>query len=171
MSYIIKKLDSNNARDLSRIVTLAWNQTYKNIVDKEFLDYLKETEDYRIKYYVNEIDDESKQTYLLEVDGKYVGFIKIKKSSFEEYSDIGEIESLYLINGYKGYGYGRILFDYGINELKKLNYNNMIVGCLVGNKSNYFYIYMGGKQIGDRKLHFGDKDYIENIYLFDLSVK
>lgn len=171
MSYIIKKLDNSNAKELSRMVTLAWNQTYKNIVDKEFLNYLKETQEYRIKFYIEELNDENKHTFLLEVDGKYVGFLKIKKSTYSEYLDIGEIESLYLINGYKGYGYGRILFEYGINELKKLGYTNMIVGCLVGNKSNYFYIYMGGKLIGDRKLNFGDKDYTENIYLFDFDVK
>lgn len=161
MSYIIKKLDKDNAKYLTSLITICWNQTYKGLVDDSFLKHLKDTEKEREQHILEGTLD---NTFLLDVDGKYVGYLKIQKS--ENYDDAGEIKCLYLINGYKGYGYGKLLFSFAKDELKK-EYQKMIVGCLDGNKSNYFYINMGGKLIGSRKTTFGDIDYKENIYLFD----
>lgn len=39
---------------------------------------------------------------------------------------------------YKGQGYGKKLFETGIQELKNMGYDKMIVGCLANNPSNEF---------------------------------
>ena len=77
----------------------------------------------------------------------------------------GEIYSLYIINGYKGYGYGKKLMKVGINELREIGCNKMLIGCLQGNPSNEFYKHIGGKFIKTR--FFQKLDLIENVYFFE----
>ena len=52
-----------------------------------------------------------------------------------------------------------------IEELKKMGYNKMIIGCLEGNPSNEFYKHIGGKFI--KKRVFEKLNLPENVYYFD----
>ena len=42
------------------------------------------------------------------------------------------------------------LIDAGIEELKYMGYDKMVIGCLVGNPSNKFYEHIGGIHIKQR---------------------
>ena len=82
-----------------------------------------------------------------------------------QYNDCGELDALYLINDYKGQGYGRRLFAMAIKELKNMGFTKMIVGCLAANPTNEFYKHMGGKLIKQRV--FEKLKLPENVYLFE----
>ena len=82
-----------------------------------------------------------------------------------EYNNCGEIHAIYIINGYKGYGYGKEMITAGINELKNMNCDKMLIGCLVGNPTNDFYKHIGGKFIKQRI--FEKLQLPENVYYFD----
>ena len=76
-----------------------------------------------------------------------------------------EIFALYIINKYKGKGYGRKLVEAVKKELKSMGYNKMIIACLKGNPSNEFYKHIGGIHIKDglyKRLQLP-----ENVYYFD----
>ena len=60
---------------------------------------------------------------------------------------------------------GKKLINIGIEELKKMGYNKMIIGCLEGNPSNEFYKHIGGKFI--KKRVFEKLNLPENVYYFD----
>lgn len=60
---------------------------------------------------------------------------------------------------------GKKLFEAGIQELKNMGFNKMIVGCLANNPSNDFYKHMGGKLIKTRI--FEKLQLPENVYYFD----
>lgn len=167
MGYIIRKIKINDVNDVVHIITLGWNQNYKDIIDKKFLDQLKINESSRAIHIQETFDEKWKDSFILEVDGKTVGVARCGTSEYENYDNIPEIIALYIINGYKGYGYGRALFERCITEFKKAGYDKMILNCLEGNKTNYFYIHMGGKKINQIDLKFGDKTYKANVYLFE----
>ena len=40
MSYIIRKKERKDCKDIAQVVTVAWNETYKGIVPDEFLNNL-----------------------------------------------------------------------------------------------------------------------------------
>ncbi len=40
MNYIIRKMNKNDCFAVAKIVTIAWNETYRGIVNDEFLDNL-----------------------------------------------------------------------------------------------------------------------------------
>lgn len=76
-----------------------------------------------------------------------------------------EIYSLYILKEYQGNGYGKLLYNYAVENMLKNGIKKLVIGCLEGNPSNNFYKHLGGKYIGN---HLFREKYIENIYLFEL---
>ena len=165
MNYIIRKKERKDCADVAHVVTVAWNETYKGIVPDDFLDGLYLNEEQRAINSYNKFDENNNHQYVLEVDGKVIGFVNVGSTDEKEYDNCGELHAIYIINGYKGNGYGKKLINIGIEELKKMGYNKMIIGCLEGNPSNEFYKHIGGKFI--KKRVFEKLNLLENVYYFD----
>lgn len=158
---IIEKIKKQDAKELAHNIAVVWNTTYKGIVDNEFLEILYLNEDYSAKNIINKIDNNDNY-YVLKLNNKIIGWIYYDYVS-DKYENAGEIYSLYILKEYHKKGYGKLLFNLAVNDMKKNNINKFVVGCLEGNPSNEFYKYMGGKYIGNNL--FREK-YLENIYLF-----
>ena len=158
---IIEKIKKEDAKELAHNIAVVWNTTYNGIVDNEFLEILYSNEDYSAKNIINKIDNNDNY-YVLKLNNKIIGWIYYDYVS-NKYENAGEIYSLYVLKEYHKKGYGKLLFNFAVNDMKKNNINKFVVGCLEGNPSNEFYKYMGGKYI-DNNL-FREK-YLENIYLF-----
>ena len=144
MEYIIRKQKRDDCKDVVHVVTIAWNETYKGIVPSDILANMYHNEDERLVRAYKKFADDSIHQFVLEIDGKVVGFMNIGESTDDDYPGIGEIYAIYIIRKYQGYGFGRKLMEVGISELKKLGYNQMIICCLEGNPTNEFYKHMGG---------------------------
>ena len=165
MDYIIRKSEKKDCEAIAHIITIAWNETYKGIVPDDFLTGLYENEEERATNSYNKFNEKDNHQYVLEVDNNVVGFVNVGSSDETDYDNCGEIHAVYIINGYKGYGFGKKLIETGINELKEMGYDRMIIGCLVGNPSNKFYEHIGGKYIKQRI--FEKLQLPENVYYFE----
>lgn len=165
MNYNIRRSKINDCSAIAHIVTVSWNETYKEIVDKTLLKNLKNNENERVNNSVAKFDENDNNIFVLEVDKKIVGFINIGKTNYRNYSNCGEIYALYILNSFHGKGLGKKLVEAGIQELKKLNCDKMIIGCLEGNPSNKFYEHIGGIKI--EKRIFEKLQLPENVYLFE----
>lgn len=165
MNYVIRKKERKDCADVAHVVTVAWNETYKGIVPDEFLNGLYFNEEQRAINSYDNFNENDNHQFVLEVDGKVVGFVNVGSTDEKDYSNCGELHAIYIINGYKGYGHGKELYNAGVNELKSMGYNKMIIGCLVGNPSNTFYEHIGGKFIKQRI--FEKLQLPENVYYFD----
>lgn len=165
MEYIIRKREKKDCLEIAHVVTVTWNETYKGIVPDWFLEELKVNEKERAYKSYSQFNENENNTLVLEVNNKIVGFTSYGKSDDNEYANCGEIFALYIIKKYQGNGYGRKLIIEAIKELKKMNYNKMIIGCLKGNPSNEFYKHMGGIYVKNRL--FQRLGLPENIYYYD----
>ncbi len=168
MKYIIEEMNKVNAIEYAKINALSWFESYGGIVNQEFLNKINtnvEIEKVAAKL-AEGIEDESKR-FLLQVDNKYVGLFRVRKTKYDGYSSYGELGALYLLNEFKSRGLGKIMFEYAKNELKKMGYTNMIVGCLEDNPSDNFYIHMGGKYEKKNPIIIGEQELNENLYLFN----
>lgn len=165
MNYIIRKKERKDCADVAHVVTVAWNETYRGIVPDEFLANLYTNEEERAKNSYNNFNEKENHQYVLEVDDKVVGFVNVGSSDETDYENCGEIHTVYIINGYKGHGYGKKLIDAGIQELKSMNFDKMVIGCLDGNPSNEFYKHLGGKFVKTRI--FEKLQLPENVYYFE----
>lgn len=165
MNYIIRKKEREDCAAVAHVVTVTWNETYRGIVPDEFLDSLYLNENERIQNSYNNFNENENHQYVLEVDNNIVGFVNVGSSDESDYDNCGEIHAVYIINGYKGNGFGKKLIETGIKELKNMGFNKMIIGCLVGNPSNEFYEHIGGKYIKQRI--FEKLQLPENVYYFE----
>ena len=171
MNYTIEKLSIDNAHEYAYVNSHAWIESYKGIIDDEYLERINTDESIKqftekLKEYVFNDPD---RFYLLRIEGKPAGVLCVRKSKYEDYQDCGELGAIYLLNEAKGKGYGKILFEFTKEELKKMGYKKMINGCLEGNPSNEFYKHMGGKLV--KQIPFVVKNYgqelTENVYYYE----
>ena len=171
MNYTIEKLSIENAHEYAYVNSRAWLESYKGIIDDEYLEKINTDESIKnftekLKGYVVNNPD---HFFLLRVDGKPMGVLCVRKPKYEDYQDCGELGAIYLLNEVKGKGYGKVLFEYAKKELKKMGYKKMVNGCLEGNPSNEFYKHMGGKLV--KKIPFVVKNYgqelTENVYYYE----
>ena len=173
MNYYIKEINKEDLDDYVLVQTISWNETYKGIMDDDYLLMLKNDMDNKIQRLKNsfdrtKIDEPDYKRFLLYVDNEAAGIVAVCKSREEKYDKSGELCTLYLINKYKNKGYGRVLFDKAKEELKKMNYSDMIIYCLKDNPTCSFYEYMGCKLVFDKNRFIGGKDLIENVYYYKL---
>jgi len=168
MKYIIEEMNKVNAIEYAKINAVSWLENYDGIVNQEFLNKINTNAEIEkvAEKLVKGLKGESKR-FLLQVDNKYVGLFRVRKTKYDEYSSYGELGALYLLNKFKSRGLGKIMFEYAKNELKKMGYTNMIVGCLENNPSNNFYIHMGGKYEKKSPIIIGEQELNENLYVFN----
>lgn len=164
MNYLIRKRTKEDCASVAHVVTVAWNETYKGIVNDDFLNDLYENEEQRANNSYNKFNEEDNHQLVLEVDNKVVGFVNVGDTDDTTYDNCGELHAIYIISDYKGNGFGKELFKAGIEELKRMGYDKMLIGCLDGNPSNEFYKHMGGKLIKTRI--FEKLQLPENVYYF-----
>ena len=169
--YTIEKLNQNNIEHYAKVNALAWLQSYKGIVNDKFLKLINTEEEIQkaITNLKNNMHDTSKR-FRLKVDNQYIGILRIRKTKYNNYSDYGELGALYLLDSAKKKGFGKILFEKAMEELKQMGYQKMIVGCLTKNSANEFYIHLGGKFLDTSPLTLpnGEK-VIENLYSYDIK--
>lgn len=164
MNYKIRKIRKDDYKKVAQVVTMSWNETYKDIVPKWFLDELKKNEEERANQIL--VDFENNNYLVLEVNKEVVGFVWYGIATDEDYKNHGEIKALYIIKKYQGNGYGKELFKEAVKELKKMKFDKMIISCLKKNPANEFYKHMGGIYLKDGE--FKKLKLPENIYYFNI---
>ena len=167
MKYSIRKSKISDYDDIAHIVTLCWRDTYKNIVNDEFLNNLSYSEKSRSISMKESFNKDDNHEYVLIINKRIVGFVKVTFTE-ENVKDCGEIQAIYILKDYKGLGFGKKLFEKGVLELKKMGCKTMLIGCLDGNPSNDFYKHMGGKLIKTRDFCLPNQTLLENVYQFDI---
>ena len=167
MNCIIEELNTNNVSNYVKINTKSWEETYKGIVNAEFLELINTKEEINNSIVKKSLNNSFDKSFLLKVDKMPVGVIRVCKSRDDNYQNIGEIRALYLLNNVKHQGFGKILFEKAKEEVKKMGFNSMIVGCLSDNtNANSFYKHMGGILVSNRDFKLPNQTINENVYLF-----
>ena len=164
MEYKIRNLKIEDIRELMHVIAVVWNETYKGIVPDEFLASLYDNEDERAERAISKFGQDNDTKFVLEIDGKIAGFTICGESRNPDFIGCGEIQALYILKKYHGYGLGRKLVNAAVEDIKKRGFDQMIIACLKGNPTNEFYKHIGGVYVKDgiyERLNLP-----ENIYYF-----
>ena len=172
MNYIIKEMAKEDSYDYMYVNTISWNETYRGIINDNFLDKImneldQNAENQKNKFDNDKINKPNKKRFLLYVDGEAAGIFSIENSREEMYVNSGELTSIYLLNKFQKQGLGRVMFERAKKELKKLGFSNMIICCIKENPTNDFYKYVGGQLMYEKEKNIGGQDLIENVYYFE----
>lgn len=170
MNFIIRKANQDDAQAILDINIKSWQDTYKNIFPSEYLNNLcNDSIDYEnaIKKNKQKIQ-ENNNFYVAELENKIVGFCSFGNSKKNIKPLAGEIYALYVDKKYHNKGIGKELFNKTKKELSQ-KYNEIIVSCLVENKSNEFYQKMNCTKIGTCEFMLDGNSYEENLYTINLD--
>lgn len=166
---IIRPIEKGDLNEVARIKVEAWNDSYKGIVDDEYLKNMnyKRTAD----KWLNNFDNEN---FIVAVyEDKIVGFCRYGEridelERFTEYD--GEIYAIYIDKNFKRKGIGKEMVEYASNELKKQGKAKALIWCLKDNiNARKFYEKIEGKFLGNKKSNIGGKEYDEVAYGYILK--
>ena len=65
MDYVIRKMLREDARAVSHVIAVTWNETYKGIINDEYLDNLKKNEEETAKALANNFNTNGNNYYVL----------------------------------------------------------------------------------------------------------
>ncbi|UKI58059.1 MAG: GNAT family N-acetyltransferase [Clostridium sp.] len=103
MDYNIrKKWKKRDCMSVAHVITIAWNETYKGIIDDDILNNLYSNEDERANNSLKNFDTNEDEQLVLEVDNKVVGFANVGKPNDTTYNNCGELFAIYIMGKYKG---------------------------------------------------------------------
>lgn len=120
--------------EISNIYESSWKYAYKKIIPQDYLDSISKGR------WANSINREGMNNLVLIEDGLIVGTASFCKSRWEQYSDFGEIVSIYLLPDYIGKGYGSHLLKRCIEQLNKLGFTKLLLWVLEDNtRARRFY--------------------------------
>ncbi len=121
MDYIIENMNEDNVESYARVNALSWKQSYKGIVNEDFLELINTEPEIQtaISNLKNGLNDGSRR-FLLKYNNEYVGVLRVRETKYDNYRQCGELGALYLLDSVKGKGFGKVLFNKAINELKSM---------------------------------------------------
>lgn len=161
----IRHIQKNDDRlAISCIYEESWKFAYKDIIPKSYLESIPAGR------WASSIEKEGINTLVLIEDGMFIGTSSYCKSRFSDFSDLGEIVSIYLFPQYIGKGYGKPLLDAVIEELDQLGFDEIFLWVLEDNlRARKFYEKAGftpsGNYLND---NIGGKDLREMQYKYKL---
>ena len=164
--FSIEKAKECDALGIAIVNVYTWKTQYSGLIDEKIIDKRIKNialSEARIKERIK-----SEREYIvLKKENTVIGFVSFGKCDDEKYENYGEIKALYILEGFKGQGFGRALFERAREELNKIGFNKMHINCLKGNPSLDFYIHMGGKVIGEFENSILGPGVMEEIIIYD----
>lgn len=123
---------------ISTVYEKSWKYAYKDIIPQHYLDSIPEGR------WASNLDNQGWKTLVCLDNGKIIGTSSFCQSRFEQFQGWGEIISIYLLPDYIGKGYGKILMDAALSELKRQGYENVFLWVLEENiRARDFYEQYG----------------------------
>ena len=143
MEYIIREATIDDIDELSKLKKVLWSQTYRGIYNDDLIDNF-DYEKHKNKF-LKIINDPNVKLYVVEYDGKLIGYMDygVPYRPYKDYEQ--EIGLLYLLSEYQRNGIGTRLFNLGSNGIKENGYDEFFISCNKYNlKAQEFYKKMGG---------------------------
>ena len=160
---IIREAEKADAESIINININGWLETYHGIFPNDVLKKLEQKKSESIEKCKNKISE-----YIVcEMENKVVGFLRYGKNKKNYNDKYAEVYAIYIDSKYKKRGIGRKLLEYSFNKLKD-TYDNVLISTIQENSATKFYEKCGGKKIVICCFKLDNKEYQENLYLFDL---
>ena len=143
MEYKIRLAKKEDCKSIAKVKHDVWNSTYRGIYSDELIDTFDLDE--HAASFLKLIEDEDINLYVLDCNGKIVGYMSVGKPryQFEDYE--AEIGLLYVKEEYQAMGLGKKLFQKGYKDLKHQGYKKFFISCNKYNeRAQKFYEHMGG---------------------------
>ena len=161
MEINIRKALPEDAYDFATCVISCFQTAYKGIITDEYLHNMIIEKDKQIERYKKSLTDPGDCVYYCVMyEEKMIGFITININ----YED--NIWAIYLLEEFRGKGYGKIMLDFAVNELKNIGQKEIALWVFEENiKARFFYEKNNFKFSGKkREMEYG-KPLVQLLYV------
>lgn len=155
---------SDDRMAISEVYEQSWKFAYDGIIPKEYLDSIPKGR------WAASIDNPNLKSLICVENGRIVGTSSFCESRFEQFRDFGEIVSIYFLPDYMGKGYGKILMESVIAQLREQEYEDIFLWVLEENiRARRFYERFGF-MLADEYLddNIGGKNLREVAYVYKM---
>jgi ribosomal protein S18 acetylase RimI-like enzyme len=147
----IREAKPENAREIADCKVKSWRTAYKGIVPD---DYLSKLSVERQADYIKKAIEAAKgdEYYVVLCDGLAVGMLAVCNCRDDDKPDAGEISAIYLVEEYRGMGYGSMAMNCAISRLRLRGYEEAVIWVLEQNRAaRQFYEKHGFTPDGAKK--------------------
>ena len=125
---------NDDLSEISSIYEKSWKYAYRGIIPQDYLDSIPEG------HWAGSITKAGMHSLVMTDGGRMIGTASICRSRWAQYSDFGEIVSIYFLPEYIGRGCGTLLLQRCTEELNRLGFRRLLLWVLEDNtRARTFY--------------------------------
>ena len=165
MGIIIRKALPEDADDYTSCFISSWQSAYKGIVPEDYLNDMPKNKELSEKNKKFLTDPGGCECFCVIHGDKMIGFLTINKA------DSVNFWAVYLIEAFWGKGYGKIVLDFAINELKRAGQKSVSLWVFEeNNRARRFYEKHGFSLDGTKRVidRYGGVPLVQLKYALDL---
>lgn len=166
MKTTIRKAKLGDEKTLAYIQTESWKSAFADIISVD--DLIKYTDVNKAQeMYLNILKSNYSEISILEIDGKPHCIAAWSKSRNPQFSDCAELICIHSLCDNWGQGYGSMMMNHIIDEIKKLGYNSVLLWVFKKNtRARRFYEKHGFELTDNTQISY---DTVEVMYRKNLG--
>ena len=165
MNITIRKAKLGDETILAHIQTESWKSAFADIISAEDMERCTDIVKAEAMY-ENVLESGYAEVSILEIDGKPHYIAAWSKARNPQFSDCAEIICIHSLCDNWGQGYGSMMMNHIINEIKKSGYNSVLLWVFKKNtRARRFYEKHGFELTDNKQISY---DAVEVMYRKDL---
>lgn len=158
IDYRITKARIADIPEIGALITYCWKNSYKNIIDKSYLNTLHASE--RIKFLTYALISGSFLCDCAYIDKEIIGVSLYRTASVKGLAGYGELSCLYVDNSFQNNGIGERLLHIAENYMRGIGLNYVVLNVLKDNSNAVeFYRKRGFTAMTENQIKLGEKYY------------
>ena len=163
---MIRKVEIADVEVLAKLAKQTFRETFAHDnMEEQLQEYFEET--YNLRVLSTELENPESETYFIMHEEEIAGFLKVNWGNAQterELENAFEIQRLYVLQTYQGFGLGKQLFEFALEHAEKKCFSWAWLGVWEHNtKAQAFYNRYGFEKFSQHRFMVGqkvDKDWL-----------
>ena len=157
---MIRKVEIADVEVLAKLAKQTFRETFAHDNTEEQLqEYFEEA--YNLRVLLTELEDPDSESYFIMHEEEIAGFLKVNWGNAQterELENAFEIQRLYVLQTYQGFGLGKQLFEFALEHAEKNGFSWAWLGVWEHNtKAQVFYYRYGFEKFSQHRFMVGQK--------------
>ena len=157
---MIRKVEIADVEVLAKIAKQTFRETFaQGNTEEQLQEYFEEA--YNLRVLLTELEDPDSESYFIMHEEEIAGFLKVNWGNAQterELENAFEIQRLYVLQTYQGFGLGKQLFEFALEHAEKNGFSWAWLGVWEHNtKAQVFYYRYGFEKFSQHRFMVGQK--------------
>ena len=157
---MIRKVEIADVEVLAKLAKQTFRETFAHDnMEEQLQEYFEET--YNLRVLSTELENPESETYFIMHEEEIAGFLKVNWGNAQterELENAFEIQRLYVLQTYQGFGLGKQLFEFALEHAEKNGFSWAWLGVWEHNtKAQAFYNRYGFEKFSQHRFMVGQK--------------